>query len=1238
MNGAMPRLTRLELQGFKSFASRTVFSFERGITVVVGPNGSGKSNISDAVRWVLGEQSHHALRSKRTDDVIFAGGQGRAPAGFAEVAVTFDNADHWLPIEFAEVTVSRKAYRSGENQYLINNRRVRLKDVAHLTASLGQSHLVVGQGLVDAALSQRAEDRRGLFEHAADLTGLRLKASEAERSLAETEHNNVRLTDLLAEVEPRLKTMQRAARQAHEWRGLHARLQALQREHYRDLLLLAQQAVATATAAEETEAAAVATGQATLDRLVTEETEARASGERARAALARHETRRQAAADQARGVAHERDMTSERHTALGRRREDMADTQAGLEDQVGAVAAELEQVIVHLTTLEQEVGTARQSVARRQTATARTVQQRTDLALRVDDLVKTLAGQERAAASLGQQRALRDQRRTSDAAEREQAIGVATDRAARIAAIRQELDAADAAAGDDATALDALAARLRDLDRAAARATTAARAAREAVAAIERRHGQATARHEVLQRLHESGTGLRAGVHETLAAAKAGVLHGVRGAVAGLIALPLAYDTAIEVALGGHVQDIVVETWADAEAAIAHLKRANSGRATFQPLETVRARGGVPAIPTTVVNVAGVHGVAATLVEAEREVRGVVDSLLGRMLVVEDLPTARAVLPLMPPGWSAVTLAGEIARSGGSVTGGGAVRESGVLGRERELRELPGEIRRLADARGAAIGSESTALEAVRTVAAEQQATRAEHAALVAAGNERRGQRQRLAGWLADLQVEQTATERRTAGLDRAVADGAEAVVAIDAERADLATAMDETRAALAASRSELERATAETETGDRELAAEQQRLAALEERLRAERRREAGLRAQERALADELSLRGERAAALDGERIALAAQHRRLTKEATALDQVRQQIEAERPPLEEAMRQAEQASKRLARALDLARTDAMARERMHGAAELQAERTLGELDTIRQRIADDLDLADPDELLNELLSFRGGGVSEELPSFGGGNVSEENDESEWERTPTPKLAPSETPKPSNSATLEREIARMKARLRQVGYIGEDAVAEYEREAEHQAFLRTQLADVQGAAAALRDLLADLHATMRDRFDETFSKVVVAFGETFTTLFGGGSARLILTGSSSEAGQERDAPGIDIVAQPPGKRLQSLALLSGGERALTAAALLFAILRVNPAPFCLLDEVDAALDEANIVRFREQLQTLAADTQVIVITHNRGTIEIADTLYGVSMGDDGVSQVLSLRLAETAAD
>jgi chromosome segregation protein len=1185
---APPRLTRLELHGFKSFATRTVFLFEPGITAIIGPNGSGKSNISDAVRWVLGEQSHSTLRSKKTEDVIFAGGHGRAPLGMAEAAVTFDNATGWLPIAFAEVTVTRRAFRSGENQYLINGRKVRLKDVAHLTASLGHSHTVVGQGLVDAALSQRAEERRGLFEHAADLTGLRLKAAEAERSLAETEANSTRLTDLLDELEPRLKTLERAAKQAREWKGVHDRLRDLQRVHYGRLLGENRNRLAAAERAAAVDDARVVAARLDLECLTAAATTARTDAENARAALAQHAVRLQSALDAVRRVGHERDLAGERHAALTRRREDMADTQAGLDDQVATVDRELAAVAVDLKTAEKDVAAARTAVTILQTEGAAARQTRRDRERRAAAIAAAIGERERSLSDLARRRALLDQRRETDAAERERAAAAVAERTARLDRLTSEVAAFDAAATTVAAELAAIDAKLSELTVESERAQEAERSTRDAVALAERRLGETAARLEGLRRLQESGAGLYAGVRETLGAARAGNLHGIHGTVAELIEVPARYDTAIEVALGAHLQDVVVARWTDAEAAIAHLKRTNAGRATFQPLDTVRAgRGGMPrealAIP-------GVHGVASELVSAGADLGGVVSALLGRTIVVDDLPAARATLPHLPSGWSAATLAGEIARTGGSVTGGAAVRESGALGRERELRKLPRELKRLERARADAVASLDEAAGTTHRLAEERRQQETARAGLLATRKERQEQRDRLAGWLGDLWAEQTAAERRMTALaaaaETALAESASLERDQDTILAEIA-ALREQRDAL---QTQLARDAETASEAEQQLAAEQRRLAALDERLRGERRRETALRAQRQGLDEESALRAERAAALDGELTSLAAQLDRLVTETATLTAARDTVQAERPPLETATKRAEAETTRLDRVLDTARNTVLETERAHGTAGLVVERARGELAAIRQRIVDDLDA---------------GGQEDALLSS----------------VPLSPCPPADE--------MEREIARLKERLRRVGYVGENAVEEYEREAERQSFLREQLADVQGAAESLRTLLADLHLTMRRRFDETFARVATVFAETFTTLFGGGTARLVLV-----AGENGDGAGVDIVAQPPGKRLQSLALLSGGERALTAAALLFAILRVNPTPFCLLDEVDAALDEANVVRFREQLQALAAETQAIVITHNRGTIEVADTLYGVSMREDGVSQVLSLRLAE----
>lgn len=1184
-----PRLTRLEIQGFKSFLQRTVFAFEPGITGVVGPNGSGKSNVADALRWVLGEQGQQALRAKKTEDVIFSGGQGRAPAGMAEATLTFDNSDGWLPTEFAEVSITRRAFRSGENQYLINGRKVRLKDVALLTAGLGQSHVVVGQGLVDAALSLRAEERRGLFEHAADLSGLRLKVAEAERNLAETDANTTRLNDILTELEPRLRSLERAARQAREWQSLRDRLRELQGAHYRAALeaAIALEAAARGEAARA-DGAAVAAG-AKVERLVAASAQATARLERAREGLRSHDARKSAIEDRLRRLTHERDLAAARSESLARRHADMDDARESLDARVASVVADLERVTAELRELERITSESREAAARFGRETSGRKQTRAALESRLAAATRELAEGERKEADLLRRRAVLAEREAALLAEQERLQAAVEERARRIAALQVDAEAATAAAARDDEQRQTLDAELADASVALVEAARQAGAARDEAARLQRALGEATTRLEVLRRLHESGAGLHGGVREVITAGRAGRLDGILGAVAELVEAPQLLEVAIEVALGGRLQDIVVETWAHAEAAIAHLKRSGAGRATFQPLDTVRA--GRPAqVPAEIARLQGVHGVAADLVSAPARLEAVVTALLGRTIVVQNLATTRQALRHLGPGWSVVTLTGEIARSGGSVTGGSAARESGTLARERELRELPGAIAELEDALAVAGAAATEAGAEVQAIQERQRRIEGERVALRAATEERRQQGARLAGWLAELHREQERAEarQRELGDDRQRLLASQEALDREAERlAASRTLAAQTREEAEEELADLSAVTAEME---RAAADEGRRLAGLEERLRGERRREAGLRAQERALAEELALRAERMTLLDRERAALTAEHDRLSREVEASASDLAAATEGREPLRMEAMGAEIAQKRVAEALHAARTTLGEGERARDHAGFALERAAQELNLLRQRIADDLDLDDPDAV----------------------------------------LAIESTHADMPPEAREAEITRLRERLRRVGYVGDDAVADYERERSQQAFLREQLADVQGAAAALRELLADLRQTMRARFDETFTKVAEEFARAFATLFGGGAAQLVL-GSSDQDGE----PGIEIIAQPPGKRLQNLALLSGGERALTAAALLFAILKVNPVPFCLLDEVDAALDEANVVRFRERLQELALQTQIIVVTHNRGTIEIADTLYGVSMGADGVSQVLSLRMSES---
>jgi chromosome segregation protein len=866
----------------------------------------------------------------------------------------------------------------------------------------------------------------------------------------------------------------------------------------------------------------------------------------------------------------------------------MDDARLGLDEQAAGVVTDLGKLAVDLRELERTTAEARHELARLNKEKTHQEETRTAVATRLAAARAELAAGDRQQTDLLRRRASLAGRQDALAAERERLQGSLDDLRERVSGLQDDLGAATAACAEDDARLAALEERLQVLAGAVVKTGRVSAATRLELETLQERRGDAATRLQALRRLQESGAGLFSGVREVLSAGRDGRLNGVLGTVAELIIVPESFELAIESALGSHLQDIVVDAWQDAEAAIAHLKHSGSGRATFQPLDTIRGGNG-RSVSEVLRQLNGVHGIAAELVSAPPPLTPVRTSLLGHTLIVDGLPTARAALAVLAPGWIVVTEAGDIARSGGSVTGGSPVRDSGTLGRERELRELPATIAALEESLGATRRLLAEAEVAASEAQREHQQATSDRATLLAAASERRHQRDRSSQWLDTIVAEQARGQERLGvlcsdleGVQHEQEEVEDSLDRLQSARATLVRAHDEAETSLVtltSATSELERAAGE----------EGRRLAGLEERLRAERRREASLRAQERALAEELTLRDERTSLLERERESTVAEQARLSNQIATTSDDHAAVVAELEPLRAEVAELANSAQRLATSLQTAQGAAIDRRRENDQAEFALERARQDLAVLLQRLRDDLDVDNAEELLEHE------SASMDIPQ----------------------------------ATREAEIARLRERLRRVGYVGDDAVAIYEREAAHQAFLREQLADVDGAAAALRELIADLRQTMRTRFDETFARVAAAFAESFAVLFGGGTARLIL--SNSDNGTE---PGIEIVAQPPGKRPQNLALLSGGERALTAAALLFAILKVNPVPFCLLDEVDAALDEANVVRFREELQILAAQTQVIVVTHNRVTIEIADTLYGVSMGADGVSQVLSLRLSE----
>jgi chromosome segregation protein len=1199
------RLKHLALQGYKSFASRTEFALDAGITAIVGPNGSGKSNIADAIRWVLGEQSLHTLRSKRTEDMIFSGSDRRARLGMAEVALTLDNSDGWLPTEFREVTIARRAYRSGENEYLLNGTRVRLKDITELLGRSGlasRTYTVIGQGLIDQALSLRPEERRSLIEEAAGIHIYQDKRAEALAKLAETEANRLRVLDIMAELEPRLRHLERQAQRAQEAALLQADLQAHQRIVYGYRWQRARVELEQARQAEAQAQEALAARQASLASLEERLTELRSYQNELRTRLGELHNRAASLHHQAEALQREIAVRAERERNLGAQREELLGELSRLRSRLESGEAEQQAALTALIELERKQKEIQAQVAQAEAALAARERERRAA---YDALEAARARLAQIAANLTdirnrvQQSAERRAELERERDTQRQALEAARQEAATHLATCARLEAEITRIGSAETTIEA---RRQDALRAADQATEELQRAIEARNEAQREIARLRERYELLTRLREEGAGYASGVRAVLAAgdphvaAKSQSLHGILGTVGRLLEVPPRLERAIEAALGGHVQDVVVARWDDAEAAIDYLKRTGAGRATFLPLDSIR-----PPRPIHAPTGPGVLGLASELVRADDRFRPVIELLLNRTIVVQDLPTARRIFrQASDMGAVIVTRAGEQVRPGGSISGGSTPQGGGssVLAREREWRELPEQI---AEAERRARAAQEVVAAAERTLS-QWRAQAANLETEIKRLSEARRARiaERDAAERARDRAHQTAEWREglVANLTRELATLQSKLATLEAQKAHLE---DESKAA--------EEAVREAEKVATTLGVEEQMRAVAEARAAAsaldgQRASQAALVATlqttQKRLTEEIANKEARAAQL---LTAQEEERRALTEaraQANAIAGQIGQLETAIAPAESELSLTAAEQSRLEAQIAQERTSLHQEETIASQAQFARQRAQDQLTSLRREIEGELGLVELE---------RNGLASDQPP------------------LPFEELVQSLPVSPSLPEGIEAEIRRLRGQLQRLGAVNADAPKEYEAEKQRYEFLRSQMADLERADASLRAAVAELDQVMQREFRRTFQAVAAAFQENFKALFGGGTARLELT-----APDDIVNTGIEIIARPPGKRTQSLALLSGGERALTAAALIFSILQVSPTPFCVLDEVDAMLDEVNVGRFREMLQRLTQRTQFIVITHNRGTIEAANTIYGVSMGPDSTSQVISLRL------
>ena len=1196
---AAPRLKQLTLQGFKSFADPTTLRFPGGITAIVGPNGSGKSNIADAVRWVLGEQRMLTLRGRSGEDMIFAGSKRRARAGMARVALLFDNGDHWLPLDFEEVAIERRIYRDGRSEYRLNGRRIRLGDLRDMLdrAGLGrEAYFTIGQGVVDRILSLRAGERLAIFEQAAGIAPYRRRREEALRRLDETSRNVDRVRDILAELEPRLHRLERQVRRLKERTELETALRERLRLWYGYRWGEALNALESARQKRAYLAGRVARQQERL-----ETAQERLNAERRRLSQLRtaltqlhHESSaRHRAAERAQ---RELAVTQERRRLLQERLEEeranLAPLLSALAEHTSAIEALERSVEEAQTALEAARGrlealaqvAAEASARRRALVAAQAAAQAraVEAAHRLEDRRERLRQAEEALVHLREERAALEEEEARLQSSLRQAQNVVEAARAALAAREEAVRAAEQGAEEAAQQVQQHRARLEALQRTLAEA--------------ERRLEALSTRLALLERIESEGEGLYAGVRAVLQAVRRGELDGLPGTVAALIDVPARLERAVETALGGRLQSIIAERWEAAQAAIAYLKQHAAGRATFLPLDTLR-----PPSPLRLpADEPGVIGVAADLVGYDPSLEAAVRLLLGRVVVVETLETARRLHRRLHGSFQIVTLDGEVLRSSGALTGGrrGQSR-GGLLARRRELRRLPqavaeaeAAIADLREQRWQAEKALRTAEEALRQAQeAHRQARRARREAEGRLDEAVRKLEARLRdrGWLegrrAALERERAQAEARREALREAIAEAEAALREAEGAAREAAAALQSFTDADESSR-QVERARGEVARAEGERATAEARLEARRAEARRLRRQVEGTEARIAALETELAALSERLVALQQ---AYAEARAAAERDDARLPQLEAEVaEAER------RQEALEAERRRAQ-------EALGRERERlTAAEVALRRHEDGVAALRREIEEALGLVIAD--LPDSLSLQ-----QPLPMAA---------------IVSPLPAVLDLP-----PGLEAEIRDLRTQVRRLGLVDPAVEEEHAALAERYTFLSEQLDDLQAASAHLRTVIGELDAMMKERFGKTFRDVASAFSRTFRQLFNGGTARL-----EAVADERGETVGVEIVARPPGKRTSGLGMLSGGERTLTAIALLFALMSVSPTPFCILDEVDAMLDEANVGRFRTHLEALAQRTQFIVITHNRGTVEAAETIYGISMGDDGVSQVLSLRL------
>ena len=1162
-------LKRMELQGFKSFADRTVLEFKPGITTVIGPNGSGKSNISDAIRWVLGEQSMKSLRGAKSEDVIFAGTQARKSLGFAEVSIVIDNSDGKLPIEYTEVTVTRKIYRSGETGYFINKTPCRLKDIVELFMDTGigkDGYSIIGQGKIDEILSNKSEDRRHIFEEAAGIVKYRVRKQDSEKKLEQTKLNLLRINDILSEIESSIDPLREQAEKARKYLDLREELKSIEvglfihninvdkeklEQIIKDVEILNEQNSSENLKMESFQSEKAAIKQR-IDEII---------------------------------------QTIEEKQNIGFESSNKIEK---INSEIGISKERIQNNKINNERLEKEIETAKAKIAELEEEKKQKLDKKENLNTNKERYVKELEEKEKELAELSGK--LTEKEKEIEG--KKQIVEANTDKRYELTSdinvekqnyenLEKREKTVNLEIQDTISELDFKRDEKQQLSQGfyelenkrnssndnlqnmINQKETAMQKVKDFDDEINRLSYEVRmkdSRHKFLIETEKEKEGYIKSVRSLLLDCEknAELKKGMHGILANLINVPKDYEVAIEMALGQALQNIVTQTEDDAKKLVKHLRENNLGRASFLPITSVKGKK----IDKVVTNgVSGVIGIASDLVKYDKKYEQIVYSLLGRTVIVDNMDTGIALSKLNNYTFRVVTVKGDIINSSGAITGGSIAQKTvNILGRSREIEELAKQIENLQ----------------------KQIKSKAE-------------EKEKYSASIADVIEETAKLEKELQDTEVVYATEKQKMLSIEGEITKLEERLNKLK-------DEKEQ---EIESLSKEI-----------EELNVVIKEFAELNKDNQKYIDDLNFDitnlkisvssfDESKNSIDElvERIENDIENSRasINNKQDTIESTIKETEALNKQIEDLEKQIEEIKREIAnssRDIEKLKNERVDQNDKLNKVEKDIENQFSVIDGLKEQLVK--------------IDIKKTKVEEEIQSY--------TDELWNEYEITPNTA-KDYKIPENVAQTQKQVNEIRNSIKDLGSINIDSIEEYKKLKDRYEFMNEQRLDLEDTMAKLRKVISDMTDTMKKQFKEKFEIINKNFNEVFIELFGGGKAELILEDENNIL-----ECGIDIQVQPTGKKLQNMLLLSGGERAFTAIALLFAILKINPAPFCILDEIEAALDDVNVYRYAEYLKKFSKTTQFLVITHRKGTMEAADSVYGITMEENGISKLLSMKL------